>query len=92
MLGSIAVTNLGVLLSKIEDMQPYSAEKLAKPLKRQLLFKQKSSKPEPNNDLSQLKDLKQLLDEGIITEEEFMAEETDFRNIIFVQITEDVKS
>lgn len=81
MLGSIAVTN-GATTVQIENMQPYSTEKLAEAIKKAAAkFKQKSSKPEPNNDLSQLKDLKQLLDEGIITEEEFTAKKKQILGI-----------
>lgn len=81
MLGSIAVTN-GATTVQIENMQPYSAEKLAETLKKAAAkFKQQPLKPETNSDLSQLKELKQLLNEGIITEEEFTAKKKQILGI-----------
>lgn len=81
MLGSIAVTN-GATTVQIENMQPYSAEKLAETLKKAAAkFKQQSLKPETNSDLSQLKELKQLLNDGIITEEEFTAKKKQILGI-----------
>lgn len=81
MLGSIAVTN-GATTVQIENMQPYSAEKLAENLKKAAAkFKQQPLKPETNSDLSQLKELKQLLNEGIITEEEFTAKKKQILGI-----------
>lgn len=72
-LGSIAVTN-GAVTTQIENLQKYSAQKLADTIKNAAAnFKQNQQSYQANNgsDLSQLRELKQLLDDGIITKEEF---------------------
>lgn len=81
MLGSIAVTN-GATTIQIENMQPYPAQKLAETIKQAAAgFKKASAQSTSNNDLSQLRELKQLLDDGIITKEEFDAKKKQILGI-----------
>ncbi len=44
-------------------------------------FKQTSVQSNSSNDLSQLRELKQLLDDGVITEEEFTAKKKQILEI-----------
>lgn len=81
MLGSIAVTN-GAITTQIENMQPYPAKKMAETIKQAAAdFKQTSVQSTSSNDLLQLRELKQLLDDGIITEEEFTAKKKQILGI-----------
>lgn len=76
MLGSISVTN-GAKTTLIENIQKQPAEILANTIKEEAAnFKRNESNPFSNNstDLaSQLRELKSLVDEGILTEDEFNA-------------------
>ncbi|MBB1108931.1 PH domain-containing protein [Limosilactobacillus sp. pH52_RY] len=81
MLGSIAVTN-GVITTQIENMQSYSAKKMAETIKQAAAdFKQTSAQSSPGSNLSELRELKKLLDDGIITEEEFAAKKKQILGI-----------
>lgn len=81
MLGSISVTN-GAITTQIENMQPYPAKKMAEIIKQAAAdFKQTSVQSNSSNDLSQLRELKQLLDDGVITEEEFTAKKKQILEI-----------
>ena len=81
MLGSISVTN-GAITTQIENMQPYPAKKMAETIKQAAAdFKQTSVQSNSSNDLLQLRELKQLLDDGVITEEEFTAKKKQILGI-----------
>ena len=81
MLGSISVTN-GAITTQIENMQPYPAKKMAETIKQAAAdFKQTSAQSNSSNDLLQLRELKQLLDDGVITEEEFIAKKKQILEI-----------
>lgn len=81
MLGSISVTN-GAITTQIENMQPYPAKKMAETIKQAAAdFKQTSAQSNSSNDLLQLRELKQLLDDGVITEEEFTAKKKQILEI-----------
>lgn len=76
LLGSVSVTN-GANTTLIENIQNQATEKLASVIKEEAAnFKRKIStqNQDNSNDLaSQLRELKSLVDEGILTEDEFNA-------------------
>ena len=81
MLGSIAVTN-GAITTQIENMQPYPAKKMAETIKQAAAdFKQTSAQSNHGSNLSELRELKGLLDDGIITKEEFAAKKKQILGI-----------
>lgn len=83
-LGSISVTN-GANTTLIENIQKQPAEILANTIKKEAAnFKRNESSPALNNskDLaSQLRELKSLVNEGILTEDEFNAKKKQLLNL-----------
>lgn len=81
MLSSIAVTN-GAVTTQIDNMQPYPAERLADTIKQAAAeFKKIPAQSTSDNTFSQLRELKQLLDDGIINKEEFDAKKKQILGI-----------
>lgn len=80
-LGSISVTN-GANTTLIENIQKQPAEILANTIKKEAANFKKNESVIASNDLaSQLRELKELVDEGILTEDEFNAKKKQLLNL-----------